>query len=241
MKSVEFLDIVKNMEQAVFTTNDAVKITGKDAKYVRLYLYRLKKGGYIQELERGKFALFDHPFAVASGIIFPSYISFFSALSYYDLTTQMPRIIYTAALKSKKTMRLKDYELKFIKMKKERFFGYNKEKYRGKVVFIASLEKTIIDSLLLPAYCPLDETFNALKNTITDKRVEPEKLLNYALKMKTSVVLKRIGFMLELLGYNYHEKLEKKLTEKFDKLDPLGKQTQKKNNKWKLYINEELA
>lgn len=240
MKIIEFLEFVKEMKKPVFSINDACKITGKGKEYTRLFLFRMKKNGKIMEIERGKYGLPANPFSVASNIIFPSYISFFSGLSYYGKTTQMPRIFFVAALESKKSIKLKDYEVKFVKLKQNRFFGYKREEYGGKVVFAGEIEKVILDCLLLPKYCPIKETFFAIENSINEKSLNINKLIEYTKKIKSSVLAKRLGYLLELANVNKFEKLKPLINSKYERLNPLLKESKNKNKKWKIIINENL-
>jgi len=48
----------------------------------------------------------------------------------------MPRIIYVIATKAKKEVNVDDCTFKFVKFKKERFFGYKREVFQGKFIFI---------------------------------------------------------------------------------------------------------
>jgi predicted transcriptional regulator of viral defense system len=237
MRTLDFIETLKRFEKAVFTTTDIAKIINKDKKYTRLYLLRLKNRGVMWRIERGKYALKNtHPFILASNLIFPSYISFLAALSYYGFTSQMPRIIYVVALKAKREVNVDDCAFKFVKFKKERFFGYKREVFQGKFIFIAELEKLIVDSLFLQKYCPIDEIFNGIREAGFDLN----KLLEYGVKMNSIVVLKRLGYLLDLRGFDTYDELKGKLNNKFDLLNPLLPRTKEKNSKWKLIINQRL-
>jgi len=114
MKTFDFIETLKRFEKPVFTTTDIAKIINKNKNYTRLYLHRLKKREVIREIEKGKYALRDtHPFVLASNLIFPSYISFLTALSYYGFTTQIPRVIFLVASKTKKEIKFDNYSFKF--------------------------------------------------------------------------------------------------------------------------------
>lgn len=236
MKSIEFMQILRESEKSVFTMNDIAKIISKDLEYSRLYVHRLEKKGYIKELEHGKYVIDDHPFIISSNIIFPSYISFLSGLNYHDLTTQMSSITFVATIKSKKEMRLGNFSIKFIKLNKSRFFGYKREKFNNKLIFVGEIEKVIVDSLFLPEYCPITETFEALKS----RKFDLDKLTDYALGMNSIIVLKRLGYMLDLLDLDVHKKVKNKLNNRYDLLNPFLPKSKNINKKWKLTINEGL-
>lgn len=236
MNTRDFLEKIKKARKAIFTANDLVKITNKRKEYLKVYLFRLKKKELIQEVERGKYIISQHPFITASNLIFPSYISFLSAYSYYQITTQIPRIIQVVTLCSKKSLELENYTIKFIKLPARKLFGYHKESFMEKEIFIAEKEKAIIDSLYLPKYCPLDETKAAL-----EVKLDINKLISYALKMNSKVLLKRLGYLLELKNIDIHKRVQKYLNKRYDPLNPFQKKLKKKpgkSEKWRLIINE---
>lgn len=237
MKNIEIIKLLENTQKTVFGVNDISKIIKKPREYSSLVLHRLKKKGFLVEIENNKYFLKEtNPYVVFSNLVYPSYISFLTALNHYNLTTQIPKQIHIVCLKSKKEIKFDNYLLKFIKFKTNRFFGYKREKTVRGFIFVAEIEKAIIDSLFLPKYCPIDETFSAI-NQIESMNIE--KLINYALKMKSGVVLKRLGCLLEKKKIDIYDKLKNKINKKYDFLDATPKNG-KKNKKWKLIINRSL-
>lgn len=236
MKAIEILDTLRNSDKPVFTSNDISKLTGKDKEQTKTLLYRLTQRKLIKPVERGKYYLDAHPFAVASNIIFPSYISFLTALNYYDITTQISQIIFVVTVKSKRKINFENYNVNFIKMSRKRFFGYKRERFHGKFLFIGELEKVILDSLYLPEYCPITETFEAVKN----ETIDLNKLISYAIGMNSSVVVKRLGYMLDIRGIHIYDRVKDKINKKFDLLNPHFSKVGTRSEKWKLVINEVL-
>lgn len=235
MNIVKFIKTLGEFEKPIFTVNDAARILDTDKEYARLYLHRLKSKGVMLAVERNKYSLADtHSYAIASNLVFPSYISFLTAMHYYGATTQIPGTIYIASTSSKKSLDFEGYSINFIKLKKERFFGYSRVKFQNKFIFMAEKEKMIIDSLLLPQYCPIDETMRALG----DKDLKIDSLIEYGIRMDSIVTLKRLGFLLELKGIDVFAQLKDKLNAKYDPLTPFLPGKGEKNRKWKLIINE---
>lgn len=235
MNILKFIKTLSEFEKPVFTVNDAARIMNTDKEYTRLYLHRLKSKGIMLAVERNKYSLTDtHPYAIASNLVFPSYISFLSAAHYYGTTTQIPGTIFIASTSSKKSLDFGGYSIKFIKLKKERFFGYSRVKFQNRFIFMAEKEKMIIDSLLLPKYCPIDETIRALD----DKDLNIDTLIEYGIRMDSMVTLKRMGFLLELKGVDVSDQLKDKLNTKYDPLNPFLPGKGEQNRKWKLIINE---
>jgi predicted transcriptional regulator of viral defense system len=236
MKTIEFMDIIRSLGKPVFTTADVARITGKKDSYVGLYLHRIKGYGKIEEIERGKFAMpGTDPMLIASNMIFPSYISFLSGLIFINLTNRISRTVFVACAKSKAEIRKGEYSIRFVKLSGSKMFGYRKERYyENKFIIVGEPEKIIVDSLFLPEYCPIDETFNALM----EGEFDAEKLLEYGIRMESIVVLKRLGYLLELKGIDVHEKLRGRLNQRYDLLNPLLQKEGIRDKKWKLVINE---
>ena len=234
MQAVNFIKEAQKSLNPVIMLNDVARIIGKGREYSRVYIHRLKNRNLIREVERGKYALTDDPFEIASGIVFPSYISFISAYSIYGLTTQMPSTIHVVALRSRKPISAEGVKIEFIRLRKQNFFGYKREKFRDKYIFIAEPEKAIIDALYLPRYCPISESYEALKG----KEISPEKLIEYALRIGSCVVIKRLGYLLELHNIDIYESVKHRLNHRYDLLNPYMKKSKRTSKKWRISINE---
>lgn len=234
MRSQELLSQLKTYRKPVFTLADLAKITGKEKSYLKVYLFRLKKRKLLREIERGKYALPQHPLVIASHLLFPSYISFLSAYAYYQMTTQIPRNLQIVAASSKKRISYSQHAVQFIKFQPQKMFGYVRERFMGSEVFIAEKEKAIIDSLYLPRYCPLDETWFALQ----EENLDIDKLITYALRMDAPLVVKRLGYLLEKKGIDIFKKVQSQIKKRYDYLNPSLKKVKERNAKWKLLIGE---
>ena len=92
MKTIKLLKILERYP--VFTVNDLARILNKKQEYIKTLLYRLKKRDLVYRLERNKYTIYDDAFLVASLLYFPSYISLWSALRFYNLTEQLPKKIF---------------------------------------------------------------------------------------------------------------------------------------------------
>ena len=232
MKSSEFIEILKNSKNSVFTFSQLARILGKKEEYAKVFINRLAEKELFR-LERNKYTLKGtNPFLIASNIIFPSYISFISAYSYYNLTTQLPRTFFVVSLKQRKPISFDSNLIQFVKFEKFRFFGFKREIIEGKFVFVAEIEKAILDSLYLPRYCSISETFFALKNA----KLDLKKLFRYSKEMKSVAVIKRLGYLLEISGIDSSE--IKTSFKNYSLLNPNLPKKGEKNEKWKLIINE---
>lgn len=206
----------------------------------------LKSRGLIAEVENGKYLLLGYesekalsnPFFIASHIVFPSYISFWTALNYYGFTEQAPKMILVATTKQKKETRFRDFNFKYIKRRSYKFFGYTKEVYGDLTFLIADKEKAIIDSLDQSRYAGgILEVAKSLSNAVSE--IDTKKIVEYAVKMRNKSLCSRLGFMLEKLGEK-EDKLQEFSSNTWVKLEPVEKTSKKYNKKWKLNINIDL-
>jgi len=237
MKAIDFIKTVQNLQKTIFAVEDVSRLINQPINYTRVYLHRLKSQGYITAIEKNKYTLSQDPLEVGSNLVFPAYISFLSAYYFYGLTTQIPVIVQVVALKSRKPLSFQDMKIKFIKFQKEKIFGYSKQKFREKYLFIATKEKAIVDSLYLPEQCPISETSEALH----DKEINVPKLIESALQMNSIITLKRLGYLLEKQGIDIYPDFKNKLNARYDLLNPLLPRSKNNSTKWKLNLNEELG
>ena len=214
MHRLEILKRLNTLPFPVFTVADAARVIGEKRENVYVYLARMKKSGLIYEIEKGKYTTTKDPFQIATSLAHPSYISFLSGMSLYGMTDQIPAKIQVVTTRQKKSVVFQDMEVQFIRFRKSRVFGFKKIKRGEFEIFLAEPEKTIIDSLYLPKYAPVSESFSAL----LEGELDEEKLLRYAKKMDSKVVSKRLGYLLDLCGSDYREKLE--ISPKMEHLNP---------------------
>ena len=191
----------------------------------------LKKKNIIKKVGNGFLAFKDsNELVIATILNHPSYISFWYALNYYGFSDQMPKKIFVASTKYSKEIN----NFKYITISKKRFFGYIKIEN----IIIADKEKTIIDSLLFPKYSGgIKEIIKSINVGL--KEIEIKKLLEYSLKVKSKVVIRRLGFILESLKYKEKstEKIRKQIGKGYELLDPNLKRKNNLNKKWLLDIN----
>lgn len=234
MKDVEFIRVIENSMLGVFGIPDIARIINKERGYARLFAKRLQDRGLIIRVEKSKYILTGTDIEiVASNLAFPSYISFLSGLAYHRRTTQLPHTIQIATSMHKKDVDYENARITFISLKKERVFGYGRMRLRSGYAFVGEVEKVILDSLLLPRCCPISESYGAIRDG-----VNREKILLYAGKMGSKVLLKRLGYLLEQAGIDTYAELKQHITARYEPLNPYLPGGEKKDRKWRLRINE---
>jgi len=228
----------------ILTFEEALKIGNLSRESLRVILSRLEQRGIIERIEKGKYLIIPlgaekgkytlHEFVIGSTLIEPYSIAYWSALNYYGLTEQIPTTVFlqTTARKKNQDIKVFGVEYQIIKIKKEKMFGIRKEWIEERPINITDREKTIIDCLDKPQYCGgIIEVAKALKNNTFDHK----KLSSYAQRIGNSGVLRRLGYLCELL--NIKIKLPKLNIRNYLLLDPTMPEKDNKNARWRLIIN----
>ena len=134
---------------------------------------------------------------------------------------------------------VKKIPFQFIYHNSNHFFGYTKTWINEfHQVNCSDIEKTIIDSLFKPGYAGgIVEIAKALY--LSSNQLDVDKLLNYSQQFQSQAVIKRLGFLLELLEIksNNLEVLKKIKTPSIIVLDPEIPAIGKINTRWSIQQN----
>ena len=224
-------DALRGNGLTIFRTTDLSTLMRLSRPNAYNLLRALKKKGAITAIKNGLYAFKDvSEYAIGAHINWPSYLSFRSALSYYGLTDNAPRKMLFAA--TRYNGGTGDY--KYVVLSKKRFFGYVSA---GDVV-MADMEKAIIDSLLLPKYSGgIAEIRQCIENGL--ESMDINKLVDYAIRMESMAVSRRLGFLLQEIGISDKKvkKLRMNLGSGYERLDPTQERSNNLNKTWLLDIN----
>lgn len=251
--SVEMLSRLAHNGKTIFTFKDAMEVSNYSPEMLRLTLHNLKKSKWVDRIEKGKYIIIpleagpeglytEHEFVIASFLIDPYAISYWSALNFYGFTEQIPRTVYVSTTRKKRKREKEVFGItyKFIVLKETKFFGIQKIWVENKQINITNREKTIVDCLDHPEYC--GGILEAAKGLWEGKEnLDPEKISHYAERMSNATIFKRLGFLSELLEIPWKKAYLKKWKERISKgyslLDPTMPKKGKYDSKWKLRIN----
>ncbi|WP_297517825.1 type IV toxin-antitoxin system AbiEi family antitoxin [Thermococcus sp.] len=231
----------------VFTKKEAQEKLGMSTKQLNYYLEALLREGFLRRVTKGIYTLSlepgrtssPHEFVLGQLLVPNGAVAYWSALNYYGMTEQIPRTVFiqTPVKKDYRKLLIVDGKrFKVIVVSPEKFFGISTIRLGRREVRITDPEKTIVDCLDKPKYCGgIIEVLKALKNA----RLDYEKLLEYAERMKSKAVLKRLGFLSGRLGLGIEKEI--RLSEgdrkSFALLDPSMPPEGRFNYRWGLRIN----
>lgn len=227
----------------VFGVREAQRLTGFSRTRVHNLLASLAKKGILVKILRNKYclkdAILENPFAVATNAFVPSYVSFWSALSFYGFTEQQPAIVQIATPKQFKGVKLKEITIEPFTFKPKSFFGYIKLKGFA----IAFREKALVDSAVnFENVGGFNEFVKCLCNAWSE--VNKSTFVEFLLKMGNKSLNSRIGFLVECLRLPLSKGLLKKIHANksvgFVKLNPAKSRVSNYNKKWKVIVNDSI-
>lgn len=169
------------------------------------------------------------------------YIGYYSALQIHNLITQpslKEQIVVSKQIRPSE-IKIKYVSFQFIYHNDKHFFGAKKiwiDSFNK--VLCSDLEKTIIDCLFKPDYSGgIVEVARAIY-TSKDK-INYDTLLEYARKFDSKAVIKRLGFLLEILDINTKiiDDLQKMKTDSYVVLDTELPKSGKRISRWSIQQN----
>lgn len=181
-------ETLRNAGFVLFTAADICQILSMKKTKAYNLIKALKKKRIIKKW--GAYFSFSDAdeFVIGPLLHFPSYLSLWSALQYYGLSDQMPKKIFLITTKYRKPVG----NFVYVTVDTHRYFGYTKI---GSIT-IAEREKAIVDGLFFPKYCGgIDEVYKSIRNGWKD--IDKKKLVSYARRMRSRIVMKRIRYILE--------------------------------------------
>jgi len=231
----------------VFTKKEAQEKLGITTRQLNYHLNALLREGFLRRITKGIYALSlepgrassPHEFILGQLLVPNGAVAYWSALNYYGLTEQIPRTVFIQTPVKRgyqKLLVLDGKRFKVVVVTPEKFFGIGTIRMGRREVRITDPEKTIVDCLDKPKYCGgIIEVVKALKNA----RLDYEKLLEYAERMKSRAILKRLGFLSERLGLGIETeiRLSEKDKKSFALLDSSMPPGGRFNYLWGLRIN----
>ncbi len=234
------INLLKELEgYAVFSNKTVRELTNKNSAYTKLLIYRLKKQGLIAEIEKNKYTVQKDVLVIASNIVWPCYLSCWTALRYHNLTEQLPQNIFVITTRARKTRAVvfRGNKILFIKVKPKSFFGFKKESHADFIIFMAEKEKAVIDSALFKKI-----SFSELSSIIKQHadEINSRLLVDYLKKTKNRALIKRFGFLLDKLGMDFYSEVKRFINATYILLDYSLAKKGGKNKKWKVIENVKL-
>ncbi len=216
------------LKKPVITLGDVAKVRNISRASAGVAITRLAKKGKILKLEKGKYAISNDVFAVASNITHPCYISFAAALYLRGMLQQTVSEIAVMSPKTRKPLEFFRVRIRFVRTSTKNLFGYERIRRGGFFAFVAEPEKAVVDIVCNPSYYPLSYLDEVVGS------IDVEKLERYLLRLGSVSAIKRVGYILEKNGLRTGLRKNAKLLRGVHYLIPGKGSTW--NKKWRLYV-----
>lgn len=248
----------------IFRTEDALRLapTSVLPTQVRYLLKVLTDAGWLIRLRRGLYVGTGQlpggvdvpPFVLATALVEPSAIGYWSALAHHDLTDQVPVVVSVVTPRKVVTPSMRvggdreqrhvwhvaGIDCRFVTLSEQRYFIGLESVWLGERfrVSITDRERTVLDLFAMPRFFGgVGEGLTVLDRALTT--LDLEKLIGYALRYQSTTLAKRLGWALEQSGVELSVlmPLLELPAASYGLLDPGGSRRGRHDRRWKLIIN----
>jgi len=226
---------------------DVLDIPRKSAKDMA---YTLKEKGWLDRVAHGKYLILPlaagenavytaHEFVIASALVEPMYVGYWSALNHHGLTEQVPRTVYIVT-----TARAQEHEIhgvtyRPVTVTEPRFFGYQPTAVGSNQVSISSIEKTLVDCADHPEFCGgISELAKAMQNAV-DTQCSWDQVVECLRRVGNGAATKRIVYLADQLDISLpeYEDLVENFTTGYPLLDPTREAKGTRDSTYQLRLN----
>jgi predicted transcriptional regulator of viral defense system len=229
----------------LFTIGDAREILGRYD--IAPVLHRLRSKGRVVEVKKGRYLLVparagpeggwsESIYRLVDAVVGGNYyVGFWSAMNYWGMTEQIPRIVHVVSARRQRPFQFQDQRVRFVTLRPERIFGAAIEPLAKGTFRISDRERTLVDGLLVPRHCggivEVAKAFAMARYDVTWGRVH-----SYARRLGVDAVMRRLGYLEETLRMD--ARLPRKAFSGFQWLDPSAHHAILGISKeWGLYLN----
>lgn len=236
------LSLIKTNGFNVFGIRELHSLSSWSKTRLHNTLFSLVKKNMLTRIKRNVYSITEHLneniFQISTEMVVPSYISFWTALSYYGFTEQQIQTIQLISTKQARDVKFNKYKIQIITFQPREFYGY--KKFNGFV--IAEKEKALIDSLFQLKRCGgLNEYVKCLNNAWIE--LDKKRFIRYLKMFNNKSLISRMGYIVEQLKLSNTQiikELEKHKSLSPIKLNPSNQRTGEYNRKWNVLINDSI-
>ncbi|MHB1908868.1 MAG: type IV toxin-antitoxin system AbiEi family antitoxin domain-containing protein [Nitrososphaerales archaeon] len=172
------------------------------------------------------------------------YVAYGSAAHLHGVSTQIPLTTFVAVTRQRRQIDMGTARIRFVNVKRSRFFGKIEREHFGSRIFASDLEKTIIDCFdRSDLVGGIESAARMLYDSF--EKLDFSKLLDYAKRMQRNALVQRLGFVLEKLRRicpgipdSVLEGIDKAAEIRFSYvLDPNIRKKGKFSKRWYIYEN----
>ncbi|RRJ96392.1 transcriptional regulator [Opitutaceae bacterium TAV4] len=206
--------------RSVVLAADVIELLGSETT-ARKVIRNLLRKGWLTRLVAGRYLFLppehgpenlgeNNALALASAVVEPSYVGWWAAASWHGFTTQKPMTISVATQRPMPPRTIEGNEIRFVKVVERKFFGFKTYDLYGREVTLSTPVKTLADCLDRPDLAGgASEIARIVYGASVD--ANPEDVIDTALRMKSTALLQRLGFLSDLVGWTWSDALRARL------------------------------
>ena len=251
-ESASLITKLASQGRSIFSIADAQEVSGKSYSTVLKDLHRLVSAGWVVKLNSGIYALVPlsagseaipeaNRYMIAQELIKPApyYLSHDSAFELHNMLTRPVTTVTVTSPRRLNNRTILKVPYRFVYAPDEKLWGISSIWITpSEQVQVSDMERTILDGLARPELCSgISEVATGLWMRKDD--LDWEKIVLYAQKLGSLVVVKRLGYLLELyrLGLSYINQLHGMIGTSYALLDPILPAEGPYLARWRLRIN----
>lgn len=253
-KEMEVISRLAYEKVTIITKEQFDKLFGQTL-LTRQVIYQLKKKGilkpiikgiyYYSPLEAGPAGSRINEFLIP-GVLFPRgnyYVGYSTMYNYYGFTDQIFQTFYILNTSLQRERAIGGIPFKILKISENRMYGLEKVKIRDSEVIVSNKERTLVDLVYFPdPVGGLKKALEIFKERVLTSDIDCKKLVKYIVRFPSVSTRKRIGFVLELSGWDKSLILpiERSIKSKNTLVALDGSKSRKGtiNNKWQVIIDD---
>ncbi|OIO75162.1 MAG: hypothetical protein AUJ85_03825 [Elusimicrobia bacterium CG1_02_37_114] len=201
------------------------------------WLVRIKNGLYVIITDISSLSFNDiSGLSIAQALNRDSYISFENALQHYGMFDQMLTTVDAVTYKRARKYNMQSIKIRFFKIKKGLYFGFNRQRSDVGLVNIASREKALLDMLYF-------RSGNYNISLIWEKMKEYKQDIDLLFLKKSAIkfgigTIRKMGLLLDTLGVNTEDLyLHIAGNRGYDRMT---KESRIFNSKWRVYFDDKI-
>jgi len=251
-KEIEVISRLSYEKKRIVTKEDLNAFFKFDDTERNKIVYRLKKKRIFSTIKRGVYIFSPLEYGEGGAAInemlippqfFPKgnyYVGYSTMYNYYSLTEQLFQVVYVLNTSLQRKKKICGVAFNFLRVPESRVYGLENINIEGKEVIISSLERTLVDLVYFnKPVGGIKSALEILKRELKRDRCDLKKFIRFAAKFPNIRTRKRIGVLLEEMGYSDDElaflvkSIEDTAISSFT-----GSFKGKLNKKWRVIIND---
>jgi len=210
----------REQDRTIVRAADVIEILGKEST-ARKVIHNLLRKGWLTRLIAGRY-LFIPPeygpenrgennvLALAAAVVEPAYVGWWAAASFHGLTTQKPMSIAVATQRQVPARLIEGHQIRFVKVVGRKFFGFKSYSIYGRETVLSTPLKTMVDCIDRPDLAGGGaEVARVVHAAAVD--ANPADVLAAALRMESTALLQRLGFLADLVRWPWPDPLRARL------------------------------